>query len=971
MVLFFFVDIPEPTDVIERIRQLYKIREGQLLPFPWCEDFSFNLNEIFTRLRIVGKDKTRRKLTDDITNMTAIFKPHEECEKPRTVLIEGDPGMGKTTYCQKLAYDWATKQENWDKSFPTIRILLLLRCHDITSNIWEAIDEQILPDDIDEESKERFFNFIRENQSKVLLVLDGLDEANQSKLGMYINLAESRELPKCHVVFTSRHESGMKLRRYCDTLWEIVGFTRKDAERFINKYFRNEKHLADRLLKEISHWTRSDLRELTSNPLNTALLCILWEDFKEAFPTSKAELYIEIVQCVLRRYERKKGFASDNEDLIEVYEKELKYLGRMALTSLIKGELYFEESKVTGSNSTALNMFGFLSVRPGNSKRKSCFRYGFLHKSFQEFFAGFYLASKILGGETDLDIAVSDERFLYELKQVFLFMTGIVSNSEETAVRLLNHITTQINSVDCQLKGKIELAFVFIKECVNSKKLNLQPRLLHMFGCYLDLKTLPFSVINSWYKEFFYEAFKVNTTLTTFTWSSVGITDLDVASLSYALKVNCSLTHLVLSRNCLGDSGAASLSEALSVNTALTNLDLRSNTIGDSGAVSLSEALSVNTTLTNLDLSYNTIGDSGAASLSKALTVNNTLTNLDLSRNKIGDSGAASLSEALSVNSALTNLGLRYNVIGASGAASLSEVLLVNTALTNLNLTGNKIGDCGSDSLYKALVNNTTLAYLNICHNSIGASGAASLSEALLVNTTLTKLDLCNNTIAASGAASLSNALTVNTTLTNLDLSWSRIGDSGAASLSEAIKFNGTLTNLNISSNRIGAPGALFLSKALTVNTTLTILDLSWNIINDCGAASLSEALSVNTSLTKLDLTRNRIGELGAFSLSKALTVNTVLTEIGLSSNKIGDSGAASLSTALAVNTALTKVGLNTNNIGDFGAASLSKALTVNTTLTDLGLSFNKIGDSGATSLSEAVSLNTTSIKLNLFGNNG
>ena len=436
--------------MIERIRQLYKTREERLLPVPWCDDFSFNLNEIFTRLRIVGKEKTRGEMTDDITNMTAIFKPHEECEKPRTVLIEGDPGIGKTTYCQKLAYDWATKQENWDKSFPTITILLLLRCHDIKSNIWEAIDEQVLPDDIDLESKESFFKFIRGNQSKVLLVLDGLDETDQSKL--YINLAESRDLPGCHIVFTSRHESGMKVRRYCDTLWEIIGFTEVDASSFIFKYFRNSKHLADKLLKELSRWSRSDLRELTSNPLNTALLCVLCEDFKGVLPKSRTQLHIEIVLCVLRRYEKKNGLMSNSEELIEVYKEELLSLGHRALESLIKGDLYIEESSITGhpasNNLVALSKFGFLSVQPGGSRRKPCFLYGFLHKSFQEFFAGFYLASNILKGETDLNIAITDERFLDELKEVFLFMSGlVVLQCEETAVHLLNSITAHINSL--------------------------------------------------------------------------------------------------------------------------------------------------------------------------------------------------------------------------------------------------------------------------------------------------------------------------------------------------------------------------------------------------------------------------------------------------------------------------------------------------------------------------------------------
>ena len=149
--------------VIEGIRQLYKTREGCVLPVPWCEDFSFHLEEIFTRLRMIYKEKTRGMLTEEITNMTTIFKAHKGCQKPRTVLIEGDPGMGKTTYCQKLAYDWANRREEWDESLTEIELLLLLRCHDINSDIWGAIDEQILPEDIDKESKENLYKFIREN----------------------------------------------------------------------------------------------------------------------------------------------------------------------------------------------------------------------------------------------------------------------------------------------------------------------------------------------------------------------------------------------------------------------------------------------------------------------------------------------------------------------------------------------------------------------------------------------------------------------------------------------------------------------------------------------------------------------------------------------------------------------------------------------------------------------------------------
>ncbi|XP_073253368.1 uncharacterized protein [Porites lutea] len=438
--------------IIARIRQLYKRREGRLVPFPWCDDLNFNLNEIFTRLKIVNKEKTRGTLTDDeITNMTAIFRPHPDCQKPRILLIEGEPGMGKTTYSQKLAYDWANKQDEWDTSFPSIEVLLLLRCNDVKSGIWEAIDDQLLPDDIDEQAKENFFKYIRENQAKCLLLLDGLDEADSFKLDMYYSLVQSKLLPACHIVISSRHEVGKKVRPYCNTLWEIVGFTKEDAESFIRKYFKGKEHLAEKLIKRLKLLEYDDndddddddddddplatLGELTKNPLNTALLCCLFEDFEDVLPTSRTELYVEIVTFVLRRYEVKNGLESSSEDLILGYRKELLLLGSFALESLLKGESYFEKKEDT----VKLINFGFLSFQQGGAKRKPCTRCAFLHKSFQEFFAGLFLAFQILNKERGFTSVVDDKRYLDKLRQVFLFMSGIIaSRSEETAVSIVS-----------------------------------------------------------------------------------------------------------------------------------------------------------------------------------------------------------------------------------------------------------------------------------------------------------------------------------------------------------------------------------------------------------------------------------------------------------------------------------------------------------------------------------------------------
>ena len=786
-----FLDLSYPNDIFERIRQLYRTREQRLLPVPWCEDFSFHLNDIFTRLKILGKEKTQGVLTDEITNMTAIFKAHAECQSPRTVLIEGDPGMGKTTYCQKLAYDWATKKDEWDPSFPEIEVLLLLKCNEIQSNIWEAIDDQILPEEMEDQAKECFFKFIRENQSKVLLVLDGLDEVDPSNLKVLSSLIQGKELSGCYIVVTSRHEAGSKVRRYFDTLWEIEGFTKKDAESFILKYFKNinKGHLARKLLKRV--WDR-DLSKLTKNPLNTALLCVICDDFEGVFPKSRTELYTEIVLCVLRRYEQKQGLASKNEDLMTVYKKELVDLGRMALQSLLKGELYFEEHKSDG-RFIVLSKFGFLSLQAGGSKRKVVVRYAFLHKSFQEFFAGFYLAYKLIEGEIECESVVTDQRYENELYQVFLFTIGIlVSTSEKTAESLVTYMARNITSL--QSARDISKRLAYSLGCLSKHEGLVCTLGEHLHISYLELQS--------------------------------PILRHQVVSLSKALSVNSSLTHLDLSWNRIHDSEAASLSQAFGVNSSLTNLDLSKNSIGASGAASLSQALAVNSSLTNLCLSWNSIDDSGAASLSQALAVNSSLTNLDLSGNRIGDSGAASLSQALEVNSSLTNLALRGNGIGDSGAASLSQAFAVNSSLTNLDLSWNSIDDSGAASLSQALAVNSSLTNLDLSGNRIGDSGAASLSQALEVNSSLTNLALRGNGIGDSGAASLSQAFAVNSSLTNLDLSWNSIDDSGAASLSQALAVNSSLTNLDFRGNSIGDSGAASLSQALAVSSSLTNLNL-------------------------------------------------------------------------------------------------------------------------------------------------
>ena len=392
--------------------------------------------------------------------------------------------MGKTTYCHKIAYDWAKKRKGGE-SFPDIILVLLLKCRDINCGLWEAIDDQLLPREVNKEEKERLFTFIRDQQSRVLLVLDGLDELPSSQLTIYKEIIQGRVLPESYLLVTARHEVGMKVRECCHTLLEVEGFTKSDAKQFIQRYFREEEeNLAKKLLDKLV--SDRNLQDLTANPLNAALLCLLCEDFRGKLPESRTLLYLEIVECVLRRYRLKMKLPETDQDFLALYQVELRQLGRIAMEGLQNDSMYFDQSAFLGFSSHLISGLGFLSVEAGRSKRRPGRSYGFLHRSFQELFAAFYHCCELLEGEISVDSLIADHRYFKEFRQVLIFTSGMLVQKCEAEVKtLIAGIATQVNLVGSHL----DVALACINECKREEN-TFHKEMAQLFGSHLQLPTV-------------------------------------------------------------------------------------------------------------------------------------------------------------------------------------------------------------------------------------------------------------------------------------------------------------------------------------------------------------------------------------------------------------------------------------------------------------------------------------------------
>ena len=389
--------------------------------------------------------------------------------------------MGKTTYCHKIAFEWAKGQKG-SESFPDVLLVLLLKCKDINCDLWEAIDDQLLPREVNEEEKEKFFTFIRDHQSKVLLVLDGLDELPSSQFSIYKEIIQGRVLPESYFLVTARHEVGKKVRECCHTLLEVEGFRKTDAQKFIKRYFREEEEdLAKKLLEKLD--SDITLQDLTANPLNTALLCLLCEDFQGKLPESKTLLYLEIVECVLRRHRVKMKLPETDQDLIALYQVELKQLGCIAMEGLRNDSMYFDQSSFQGFSSDLKSGLGFLSVEAGLSKRRPGRSYGFLHKSFQEFFAAYYHCCQLHDGEISVDSLIADGSYFCKFEQVLIFTSGMMAQKcKATVEALIAGIATKFNGLGCHL----EVALACINEC-KGKEHAFDKEMAQFFGSHLRL----------------------------------------------------------------------------------------------------------------------------------------------------------------------------------------------------------------------------------------------------------------------------------------------------------------------------------------------------------------------------------------------------------------------------------------------------------------------------------------------------
>ena len=359
---------------------------------PWDESSSIEINEIYTPLNWVRDHRKPSGVTrEELEDYTDMFKG-----KHTRMLVYGRPGIGKSTFCKKAAYDWSKALKEVLMNF---YIFLLIKLRDVcdSEDIRDVLRASKLLASDGPISVDSLYDYIINNQDKVLLILDGYDEYSFArKHSPILAIWKGEQLRDCHVIVTTRQLECDELKGPSHVQLEIQGFKSwKRKVTFARKFMAGEEDLDEFNL----YLVEKDLDDMAEIPLLLLMLCSLWKEKRhEGLPKSRADIFTQFIQTMLDH----KGGSHQPMPFQKVTSTEAKEdfsnLGKAAFEALLQDRLYVRCSELPGNISRSfeklseVGLFQIVNLTSLNPEKGAYF----IHKSVQEFLAAWHIKEEVL-----------------------------------------------------------------------------------------------------------------------------------------------------------------------------------------------------------------------------------------------------------------------------------------------------------------------------------------------------------------------------------------------------------------------------------------------------------------------------------------------------------------------------------------------------------------------------------------------
>ena len=416
----------------------------------WSKKSVVDIHQIYTRLSWVKDEQTPAGTTQSkLKHYCDLFSANKNGAIPKRILVQGQTGIGKSTFVKKLLVDWvAVNKKTGDEKAAVLKNFELV----VAVNLKEVSKRQSLKDVIsfsnvfakeDKYMTEGLVDYIANNQEKVLLIFDGYDEYRCGCNSEIYEIFNGKSLRNCRVLITTRISKADELRGGEDLQAEITGFSQVDRYDFMGRFLSDDE--VSNLRK---HLYERKLNELAKVPLLLLFLCTLWKKGQSKhFQKTKTKLYLDIIEFVLNHSHSKQSTPRYVE--VASFKDILSEMGKVALQGLLNDDHLFEYSQLSDSVRCDESVFiGLLQITEYSETLRPVGLVSFIHKSIQEFLAAWYVTYRCIPEGRNLgEIGVKLEECL-ALENVFEFICGLSKDGASKVFRHLKSVRISDPSLD-------------------------------------------------------------------------------------------------------------------------------------------------------------------------------------------------------------------------------------------------------------------------------------------------------------------------------------------------------------------------------------------------------------------------------------------------------------------------------------------------------------------------------------------